>query len=150
MQDWAQLQGVYVFGLLLSYCSLSKQKDEILNSLLRHAATQRVLDFNTRPLSAKAKGKRRDDGKQQILLNNIFVKGEKSSKTQERRLRELAIKRLGNQFPHQQGKMLKDNLRSLYSHQLRIFPPGSAPPHYLLSRDGTSDGSSLACSAIDL
>ncbi len=145
-----------VFKLFPLYCSLnnnSSQKDNIVNCLLRHAVNQGVLDFNVRPLSVKAKGKCRDSGQQQTLLSNIFVKEERSTKpktSQEGRLRELAIKRLGNYFSKPPDQILNDNIRSLYSYQFRIFSPCSATPYHLLSRDRTSDCPSLARSFVDL
>lgn len=80
------------------YSHPPSQKVYIIDALERQAASQQVLDFGT-PLTG-AKGKSRADGLRQTQISFFKVANlSKPKKNQEQRLRELAVKRLGNDNP---------------------------------------------------
>jgi fanconi-associated nuclease 1 len=75
------------------------QKTEMVSALMSHASTQSILNFTPERQIVKGKQKVRDDGLHQTRLPFVPLsskgKGKAVQQTQERRLMEMALKKLG-------------------------------------------------------
>ena len=65
----------------------------MISALMSHASTQSVLAFSPANQNVKGKRKDRDNGLRQTILP--FVPKGKGKESQERRLMEMALKKLG-------------------------------------------------------
>jgi Fanconi-associated nuclease 1 len=87
-----RLPDFYRFCILIYHLP---QKDEMISALMLHASNQSILAFTS---TGKGKHKVHDDGLRQTKLPFIFngsKKGRVAQKTQEGRLMEMALKKLG-------------------------------------------------------
>ena len=69
----------------------------MIYALISHASTQSILEFSPTRQHTRGKRKARDDGLHQTKLSFVSSKGKGKAgqQTQERRLREMALAKLG-------------------------------------------------------